>query len=231
MFGFSGAGFRTRMSTQLLYLFVLACVLAAARGDGDAEEVSSSNQVESDDRDGRVGPAGVLAEIAKEMVTRSATNSQVLSLNLTNLLILLILKALLFGAGLFSFGFLKNGGPGGRSADTEPLFSDPRVSPPFTESELLLALSFLMGDPTQEYDCLYRVACEEPSKAKEYLLGAKMMIKGAKLFNSVIPYDTKYEPIVATLQKAVEHGASGGNCLQRYSCDSASRNKQVPKQQ
>ncbi|PNF27466.1 hypothetical protein B7P43_G08986, partial [Cryptotermes secundus] len=110
----------------------------------------------------------------------------VLSLNLTNLFILLVLKALLFGAGLFSFGFLKNGGGStgyGRSTDEENLTPDQRANPFITESELLLLLTYLMGDANNEYDCLHRVACEEPKKALEYITAAKMLIKGARIFN------------------------------------------------
>ena len=111
---------------------------------------------------------------------------QVLSLNLTNLFILLVLKALLFGAGLFSFGFLKQGGGAsgyGRSSDEDNLIPDPRSNPLITEPEILLLLSYLMGDANSDYDCLHRVACEEPKKAREYVTAAKLLIKGAKMFN------------------------------------------------
>jgi hypothetical protein len=106
---------------------------------------------------------------------------------LTNLFILLVLKALLFGAGLFSFGFLKNGGGStgyGRSSHEEKLIPDPWANPFITESELLLLLTYLMGDANSEYDCLQRVACEEPKKALEYITAAKMLIKGARIFNT-----------------------------------------------
>lgn len=51
------------------------------------------------------GPAGqMFVHFAKEMINRSAGNSQVLSLNLTNLFILVLLKALIFGAGIIGAG-------------------------------------------------------------------------------------------------------------------------------
>jgi hypothetical protein len=101
---------------------------------------------------------------------------------------LLVLKALLFGAGLFSFGFLKNGGTSssgyGRSSVENNLISDPWANPLVTESELLLLFTYLMGDANNDYDCLNRVACEEPKKAHEYITAAKMLIKGARIFNT-----------------------------------------------
>ena len=106
---------------------------------------------------------------------------------MTNLFILLVLKALLFGAGLFSFGFLKNGGTSsgyGRSSDEDNIISDPWANPLITESELLLLFTYLMGDANNDYDCMNRVACEEPKKAREYITAAKMLIKGARIFNT-----------------------------------------------
>jgi len=102
---------------------------------------------------------------------------------------LLVLKALLFGAGLFSFGFLKNGGTTngygqGRSSDEDNIISDPWANSLLTESELLLLFTYLMGDVNNDYDCLNRVACEEPKKAREYITAAKMLIKGARIFNT-----------------------------------------------
>jgi hypothetical protein len=41
-----------------------------------------------------------------------------------------------------------------------------------------------MGDAKNDYDCLNRVACEEPKKAREYITAAKMLIKGARIFNT-----------------------------------------------
>lgn len=51
------------------------------------------------------GPAGqIVVHVAKEMISRSTGNSQILSLNLTNLMILVLLKALIFAAGLIGAG-------------------------------------------------------------------------------------------------------------------------------
>lgn len=51
------------------------------------------------------GPTGqMVVHIAKEVIARQVGGSQVLSLNLTNLLILLFLKAIIFAAGLIGAG-------------------------------------------------------------------------------------------------------------------------------
>lgn len=51
------------------------------------------------------GPMGHLAvSMAKEYISRSAGGSQVLSLNLTSLLVLVLLKALIFAAGMLGAG-------------------------------------------------------------------------------------------------------------------------------
>lgn len=61
------------------------------------------------------GPTGqMVVHIAKEVIARQVGGTQVLSLNLTNLLILLFLKAIIFAAGLIGAG---SWGQYGRSLD------------------------------------------------------------------------------------------------------------------
>merc|ERR1712008_425859 len=45
-----------------------------------------------------------LVELTSELLARASSTSEVLTLNLTNLLILIVLKAIIFGFGLFSVG-------------------------------------------------------------------------------------------------------------------------------
>lgn len=103
---------------------------------------------------------------------------QVLSLNLTNLVILLILKGLLLGAAMLGTGAYK-----ARNSDDETAEYMPRLQPIVTESELLLLITYLMGETNNKYDCLKKVACQEPKKTREYVAAGKMLIKGAKVFN------------------------------------------------
>ncbi|XP_071860244.1 uncharacterized protein [Bombus fervidus] len=140
----------------------------------------------------------MLIEIAKELVQRSSTSSQVLNLNLSNLLLLLVLKAVVFGAG-----YLGHHGYKGRDLEEENVVS---------EAEVTLALGYLMGDT-----CLYRAACEEPHVAKEYLGAAEMIIQTIKLLPQGSSVEGKYEEIMAEFRKAIEHGVAD-NCPPQYTC-------------
>ena len=110
-----------------------------------------------------------LVGTAMEFLARASSTSEVLTLNLTNLLILLVLKALIFGFGLFSVG----GGAAGRSAE----------SPAFTQSDLNGGLNFLMytaGDD-DKLQSIQRTACEDVQQARNYLTAAKMWYKMHKI--------------------------------------------------
>jgi hypothetical protein len=110
---------------------------------------------------------------------------QVLSLNLSNVLILLLIKAVLFAISQYSAGGKGWGGFWGRSS-TPSLDSQPRaIDDHATESELLLVLSYLSGERRGEYGCLYRVACEDPNgRAPQYLSAGRMLLKGARVMSS-----------------------------------------------
>jgi hypothetical protein len=99
---------------------------------------------------------------------------QVLSLNLTNLVLLVVLKGLLLGAAMLGAGHL---GARGRSLEGEP--EDEGL---ISRAELLLLSSYLLGDATTEYGCLFRVACQEPKKTNQYIAAADILIKSAKMF-------------------------------------------------
>ncbi|XP_049943394.1 uncharacterized protein LOC126424715 [Schistocerca serialis cubense] len=155
--------------------------------------------------------AAALADVARSVVARTASTSQVLSLNLTNLLILLVLKALLFGAGIFSFGLLGKHHYG--RAATAP---DGGV----TEAELALALAFLSGEaaPGGGHECLQRAACLAPSTASRYAVAASAALAAVKAFPGVMRYNPHYEEIISGMRTAVEFSKSGGLCAERYKC-------------
>nr|XP_033333723.1 uncharacterized protein LOC117224723 [Megalopta genalis] len=140
----------------------------------------------------------MLMEIAKELVQRSSSTSQVLNLNLSNLLLLLLLKAVVFGAG-----YLGHNGNKGRELEEESVLS---------EGEIALALGYLMGDT-----CLYRAACEDPHVAKEYLGAAEMLIETVKLLPQIPSIEGKYEKTMVEFRKAIEHGVTDG-CPPEYTC-------------
>ncbi|XP_029679540.1 uncharacterized protein LOC115245392 [Formica exsecta] len=141
----------------------------------------------------------MLAEIAKEIVQRSTTSSQVLNLNLSNLLLLLVLKVVVFGAG-----YIGQHGYKGRELEDENIVS---------EGELALALGYLIGDT-----CLYRAACEEPHIAREYLGAAEMLLQTMKLMpQSLSGAESNYEKIMIEFRKAIEYG-NIERCPPEYSC-------------
>ena len=104
---------------------------------------------------------------AMEMLARASSTSEVLTLNLTNLLILLVLKALIFGFGLLSTG------AAGRSSDESLM----------TPADMTGGICFMMymSGADEKLSCIERTACEDPYLAKDYLTAAKMIYKGYKL--------------------------------------------------
>ncbi|KZC13490.1 PREDICTED: uncharacterized protein LOC107191512 [Dufourea novaeangliae] len=181
------------MTVNATFLIVLALVMYGAL----ARNTDSKQDFFNDAFNKKHG-GSMLMEIAKELVQRSSTSSQVLNLNLSNLLLLLVLKAVVFGAG-----YLGNHGHKGRDLEEENVVS---------EGEIALALGYLMGDT-----CLYRAACEEPDVAKEYLGAAEMIIETMKLLPQNSSVDGKYEKTMMEFRKAIEHGVTDG-CPPEYTC-------------
>jgi hypothetical protein len=125
-----------------------------------------------------------MIKTAMEFLGRASTTSNVLTLNLTNLLILLILKAIIIGFGIFTAGGGTLGGAGtlggiGRSADGE---NKSLVSP----SDLTGGMCFLMytSGAEEKLECVKRTACEDPYLATDYITAAKMWYKMHKLIKS-----------------------------------------------
>ena len=175
---------------------LLACTLAASSkvsrrrspsltAEQKAQLISSKSLSTRTAKSTGKSTTNAIIEVTKA-IARSHSASEVLTLNLTNLLILIVLKAVIFGIGLFYFGGVSfkggvshgdNHGHGGygRSA------TDVTKPKPFmTEGEMLLALTFLLGSSTEDYTCMNRVACEHPGSVKSYLKASKLMLNGAK---------------------------------------------------
>lgn len=51
-----------------------------------------------------------------------------------------------------------------------------------TEDEIMLYLSYLAGQQSQDYGCLYRLSCQKPHQAALYASGAELLLQGTKLF-------------------------------------------------
>lgn len=139
-----------------------------------------------------------LLETTLDFLARASSTSEVLTLNLTNLLILLALKAVLIGAGFVSLGATA------RSADSGPVVK---------QSDLTGGMCFMMytaGD-VEKLSCVQRSACEDPKTATDYLTAAKMWYKMHKMMK-VVPFTDKYFNIMNAVQDATEHSLGGGDC-------------------
>jgi len=138
-----------------------------------------------------------LVPLALEMLGRASSTSEVLTLNLTNLLILLVLKALIFGFGLFAAN-----GATARSAETTSI----------TETDLTGGMCFLMytsGAP-EKLSCIQRSACQDVQAAKDYYTAGKMWYNMHKILN--VPFPEEYKMVLNAVEEASEYGKLGGDC-------------------
>lgn len=149
--------------------------------------------------DGRIQGEMPVVQQAMEFLARQST-SEVLTLNLTNLLILLVLKALIFGFGLFSVGGT------GRSAEGVAV----------TPADMTGGMCFMMfmSGAEEKLSCIERTACEDPYLATDYLTASKMIYKGYKIVGMHIA--DKYATVMNAVNDALEHGKTGGDCSARY---------------
>nr|XP_023029570.1 uncharacterized protein LOC111517587 [Leptinotarsa decemlineata] len=134
-------------------------------------------------------------------VTGPAGSSQIVSLNLTNLLVLVLLKALIFAAGSLGAGHLKGGFA--RTIDGEEKL--------VTDEEVLMFLSYLSGSP----GCLQNIACQQPEQAKKYINAGDLLLKISKMFK--IETNMDYNYILQEMEEASNVGLAGGRCSD-YEC-------------
>ena len=138
---------------------------------------------------------------ALQALARASGTSEVLTLNITNLIILLIIKAIIIGFGIFA----------GQNNNNNQRSYDEATS--VTTTDLNGGLCFMMytSGATDKLNCIKRSACEDPKTAKDYLTGAKMWMKIHQLMDFV-PFDANYYDIMTHVQEAAEHAAKGGDC-------------------
>ncbi|XP_049825695.1 uncharacterized protein LOC109595031 [Aethina tumida] len=139
-------------------------------------------------------------------VTAAGGSSQVVSLNLTNLFVLVLLKALIFAAGSLGAGTWK-GGLARSNEGGETILSD---------EEILLFLGYLSGRPG-ENGCLQKISCKQPEQAKRYVAAGDMLIKAARMFT--LDPDPSYDYVLQEVDNAAELGRNGGDCEQ-FVCES-----------
>jgi len=135
---------------------------------------------------------------ALEVVGRASSSSEVLSLNLTNLLILLGLKV-----AIVVFGLMSGTASTGRSA----------ADPAMDQVDLTGGMCFLLytGGDSSKLDCVARSACESPVSAQKFLQASKLWYKLHKVLQ-VVPFNSKYVHIMDKVSEAQEHGQQGNDC-------------------
>jgi len=150
---------------------------------------------------------------AMDFMARASSTSEVLTLNLTNLLILLVLKALIFGFGLFSFG--NTGAAAGAAAAglNARSYDSDEVAFGISGADVTGGLCFLnyMSGNEAKFDCIRRSACEDPKTGADYLNAAKMWYKMHALVNAIPFHDTYYN-VVEGLEESISHAGNGGDC-------------------
>lgn len=150
---------------------------------------------------------------AMDFMARASSTSEVLTLNLTNLLILLVLKALIFGFGLFSFG--NTGAAAGAAAAglNARSYDSDEVAFGISGADVTGGLCFLnyMSGNEAKFDCIRRSACEDPKTGGDYLNAAKMWYKMHALVEAIPFHDTYYN-VVEGLEEAISHAGNGGDC-------------------
>merc|ERR1712165_138777 len=164
---------------------------------GIVSRTTKETHTDSSSKKDKMADSSELVTTALEFLARASSTSEVLTLNLTNLLILLVLKALIFGFGLFSVGGTA------RSADDSPSFS---------ETDLQGRMCFMMhmaGDESK-LNCIKKTACAEPTVAAQYATASKMMYKVFKLLN--VDIDNKYIDVLSAVEEAKNEALKGGNC-------------------
>jgi len=147
-----------------------------------------------------------MIQTAMEFMARASTTSEVLTLNLTNLLILLVLKALIFGFGLFSAGGT------GRALDED-------ASTWITPAEITGGMCFMMftAGAEDKMDCIQRTGCEAPEKMKEWLVGGDLWYQAHKYFRTMVPFEEKYQRLYHKLAEGIEDGLQNVDCSSKYS--------------
>merc|ERR1712154_619870 len=142
-----------------------------------------------------------LIKTAMDVLARATSSSQVLSFNLTGVIILIVLKI-----AVIAYTMLQ-GGVTGRSGLTS--------GPSYTPADLTGGMCFLLytnGDE-EKLNCLSRAVCESPEVGSDYLAAAKLWYKMHKII-SAVPYSEKYTKVVQALKAANTIGQQGEDCSQ-----------------
>ncbi|CAD7091832.1 unnamed protein product [Hermetia illucens] len=155
------------------------------------------------------GPAGqMMVQFAKELISRSSGSSQILSLNLGNFFVLLILKALIFAVSMIGAG---NWNHYARRMDAEETI--------FSAGEPSLLIGYLAAQGSGRDGCLHKAACKAPRVAFEYSKAGKALLDGIEMFQGNISDKARYQNLINLVEKSAFDGYKGAPCDLIYRCD------------
>lgn len=141
-----------------------------------------------------------VAAEAMNLLARATSTSEVLTLNLTNLAILVALKI-----AIFVMGFVFSGAATGtaRSADSAVSLKD---------SEMSAGMCFLLYTSGEEdrLACIQKEACADVDTADSYQSAGKMWYQMHKYLG--LPFPEKYSKVLNAVNDATEYSKMGGDC-------------------
>ncbi|XP_055383348.1 uncharacterized protein LOC129613362 [Condylostylus longicornis] len=162
-----------------------------------------------------------LFQIAKELLSRSGGTSQVLSLNLSNVFLLLLLKVLIIIAGLLGTGHYGYSGYGyGRYSARRSIENVYDIHENwFTNIEKDLYKGFFIARNFGDYNCLAKAICENPKVAKQYTQASRALLNGIQKFSgeNVNSYP-EYENLIAFFEKTSKENFTNVECGERFTC-------------
>ena len=160
-------------------LIAVACLVAATAAYANALPTAATTSTAS------------LLDTAGDLVARALSSSNVLTLNITNVVILVILKIIIFVGGLFvlnssssSYGI---GGLFGRADDLDAAGGQSSgATAAITTTDLRGGMCFLLytSGAEEKLGCMLEAACADPLAADRYLSAGKMWQQANQLLQS-----------------------------------------------
>ncbi|XP_042866463.1 uncharacterized protein LOC122249556 [Penaeus japonicus] len=83
------------------------------------------------------------------------------------------------------------------------------------QQDVLLLLSWLLGEASNDPSCLKRVVCLTPAKSSRYISVSSMIFKVLNFFQRWLPYSRRVEDLLLRLDEVARDGFSQ-NCQQYY---------------
>ncbi|KAL3266889.1 hypothetical protein HHI36_011039 [Cryptolaemus montrouzieri] len=196
------------LKLRIIFFLLVICLNVKFNGISGAVVENRDSSVTGRGIDAK----SIISSLASNFLSRgyfpsaAGAGSQVISLNLTNLLVLVLLKALIFAAGSIGLGHLKEKEYEyyGRNLDSESLPQSHNLV--ITEDEMLLYLGYLTGN----HGCLQNIACHQPDQAKKYADAGEILLRASKLF--AIETGDNYDIALKKLERAADIGRNNGDC-------------------